>query len=100
MAKRPQGSDFIQYDPQYPHSPPHSPRRKKARKPRQPPPAPYIAVVVELADSAPRVYASERSDGQNAILQRIRECLTRAKHPETTQAEAKAAMRMASRLMA
>lgn len=62
------------------------------------PPPSLTAKVRELAvqDSATN---DKNSNVEQRILDRIKKCLQRANHPNTPEAEAKAAWRMASRLM-
>lgn len=43
--------------------------------------------------------SSSVHDIDDGIIQRIKKCLDRAKHPNTAEAEAKAAFHLASRLM-
>lgn len=74
-----------------------SPKRSRG-KPRRAPPL-YKARVIETADSySVRVHGSTEDLDEN-ILVRMKKCLARANHPETTEAEAKAALFMASKLM-
>ncbi|KAF2173458.1 hypothetical protein M409DRAFT_15740 [Zasmidium cellare ATCC 36951] len=74
-----------------------SPKRSRA-KPRRAPPL-YKARVIETADSySVRVHGSTEDLDEN-ILVRMKKCLARANHPETPEAEVKAALFMASKLM-
>lgn len=61
-------------------------------------PALYKASIKELAETG-TVSSSSVHDLDDGILQRIKKCLDRANHPNTAEAEAKAAFHLASRLM-
>jgi hypothetical protein len=58
----------------------------------------YKASVKELAETGTIRVSSSTADIDNAIIQRIKKCLERANHPNTPEAEAKAALHLASRL--
>jgi hypothetical protein len=58
----------------------------------------YIASVKELAQISTRAGTST-TDTDSAIIPRIKKCLERANHAGTAEAEAKAALHLASRLM-
>lgn len=78
------------------------PPRKRRNTKRGPPkltPALYRAVVTKLADAGTIRVSSSTADVDNAVLQRIKKCLQRANHPNTPEAEAKAAFHLASRMM-
>ena len=63
-------------------------------------PAPlYKASIKSLADTGTIKVTSSTADLDNGIIQRIKKCLDRANHPTTPEAEAKAALHLASRLM-
>ena len=72
------------------------PRKRTAR-----PPAPtlYKASVKELAETDTIRVTSSTVDVDDVIVLRIKKCLERANHPNTLEAEAKAAIHLASRLM-
>jgi hypothetical protein len=72
------------------------PRKRTAR-----PPAPtlYKASVKELAETGAIRVTSSTADIDDVIVLRIKKCLERANHPNTLEAEAKAAIHLASRLM-
>ncbi|KAH9216815.1 hypothetical protein DL95DRAFT_362852 [Leptodontidium sp. 2 PMI_412] len=75
---------------------------KRTARPRAPPkltPPLYKASVKELAETGTIRVSSSTADIDNAIVQRIKKCLDRANHPNTPEAEAKAALHLASRLM-
>ncbi|KAH7014270.1 uncharacterized protein B0I36DRAFT_338490 [Microdochium trichocladiopsis] len=77
-------------------------RKRPVRTRKGPKLAPplYKASVTALADTAStRPASSATADIDDAIILRIRKCLDRAKHPNTPEAEAKAALHVASRLM-
>jgi hypothetical protein len=69
--------------------------RKRTRKPKLSPSL-YKASIKEVAETG---VVSSTSDLDNGIIQRIKKCLDRANHPNTVEAEAKAALHLASRLM-
>ncbi|KAL9112405.1 MAG: hypothetical protein Q9227_003247 [Pyrenula ochraceoflavens] len=71
------------------------PSPKKIPKP--PPPARQKATVIELATEESR---PQLSTTETEIMERIKKCLNRAKHPSTSENEAKAALHLASRFMA
>jgi Protein of unknown function (DUF2786) len=77
--------------------------RKRAARQRGPPTLPpplYRASVNQVADSGAIANGgSAASELDNNIMQRIKKCLARAHHPGTPEAEAKAALFLASRLM-
>ena len=76
--------------------------RKRVARPRAPPklsPPLYKASVKELAETGTIRVTSSTADLDNAMIQRIKKCLERANHPTTPEAEAKAALHLASRLM-
>ena len=82
--------------------PPPPSRRRRATRPRgpkEPPLALYKAHIKSLADAGTARVTSSTSDIDNSIIQRIKKCLDRAHHPSTPQAESKAAIYVASRLM-
>ncbi|KAG4417670.1 MAG: hypothetical protein CL912_29975 [Deltaproteobacteria bacterium] len=79
-----------------------APPFKRTARPRAPPKRPpplYTASVKELAETGTIRASSSTADIDNAIIQRIKKCLERANHPNTPEAEAKAALHLASRLM-
>jgi hypothetical protein len=78
---------------------PPSPKRT-ARAPSTPRllPALYKASIKELAEIG-TTSCSSVHDLDDGIIQRIKKCLDRANHPNTAEAEAKAAFHLASRLM-
>lgn len=60
-----------------------------------------VAKVIELAtDCKSTDGISANEPASSSIIGRIKKCLERASHPGTPEAEAKAALRMSSRLMA
>lgn len=71
---------------------------KRQKTPKRAPPL-YQAKVIETADSTLVRVNSSTSDLDGSILLRMKKCLTRTNHPETPEAEAKAALRVASKLM-
>ena len=75
------------------------PERRKRRRTTVPlPPAPQTAKAHDLAtDNTPQ---PEKPIHESQILERIRKCLERANHENTPEMEAKAALRLSSRLMA
>lgn len=58
----------------------------------------YVAAVKDTAASNPSRSSDNAMVGRD-VLERIQSCLNRATHPETPEAEAQTALRMASRLM-
>lgn len=74
-------------------------KRKRKARPRKIPPPLYKASVKELAETGTIKVTGSTADIDNAIIVRIRKCLERANHPSTPEAEAKAALHLASRLM-
>jgi len=74
--------------------------RQRERNPPAPPPPLYRASVDEVADaSAVAIGSTAAEAADNGIIERIKKCLARAHHPSTPEAEAKAAVHLASRLM-
>ncbi|KAG6911052.1 hypothetical protein DXG01_004566 [Tephrocybe rancida] len=75
---------------------------RKPRKPKAPPKPLYTAKVIESATDALDADedASKVDRADSAVLARIRKAMKLATHPGTGEAEAKVAMRMASKLMA
>lgn len=82
-----------------PPSAPPSGRSTRKRGPKRPPPALYKAHIKSLADGGTARVAFSTSDVDNTVIKRIMKCLDRANHPGTPEAEAKAALHIASRLM-
>ena len=81
-------------------APPPRKRTTRHRGPPTPQPPLYHASVKEVADAgAGAVGSSAADDIDNALIQRIKKCLARAHHPGTPEAEAKAALHLASRMM-
>ena len=77
-------------------------RKRTAHRRGPPPPAPplYHASVKEVADAgAGAIGFSAADDIDQALIQRIKKCLARAHHAGTPEAEAKAALHLASRMM-
>ncbi|KAG6911051.1 hypothetical protein DXG01_004565 [Tephrocybe rancida] len=77
--------------------------RKSPRKPKTPPKPLYTAKVIETATGTPSGSEEDASKVDRAdsnVLARIRKAMKLATHPGTGEAEAKVAMRMATRLMA
>jgi len=72
------------------------PRKRTARPPALPL---YKASVKELTETGTIRVTSSTADIDNVIVLRIKKCLERANHPNTLEAEAKAAIHLASRLM-
>jgi len=73
------------------------PLRKRTARPPAPPL--YKASIKELAETGTIRVNSSTADIDNEIVLRIKKCLERASHPNTPEAEAKAAVHLASRLM-
>ena len=59
----------------------------------------YKASVKEFAETGTIRVSSFTAHVGNTIIQRIKKCLERANHPSTPEAEAKAALHLASRLI-
>lgn len=79
---------------------PELPPPKRPARPRKPSPPLYKASVSELAETGVAARSSSSTaDIDNAIISRIKKCLDRANHPNTPEAEAKAALHLGSRLM-
>ncbi|KAK9423375.1 hypothetical protein SUNI508_04269 [Seiridium unicorne] len=79
-----------------------APTKKRAVRSRAPPKLPppvYKATIKELAETGASKASSSAADVDSAILLRIKKCLDRANHPNTPEAEAKAAFHIGSRLM-
>jgi len=74
------------------------PRQRKPRAPKQLPLPRQTAKVKDLAEQ--QAGAAGETNIDAPILERIKKCLDRANHPNTPEMEAKAALRMSSRLMA
>ncbi|KAJ1324503.1 DUF2786 domain-containing protein [Microdochium nivale] len=74
-------------------------RPARTRKSHKPPPPLYKASVTAQAEASRSHATHATADVDNAIVLRIKKCLDRAKHPNTPEAEAKAALHLASRLM-
>lgn len=72
--------------------------KRRSRKREDPLPQ-YKATVQTLAESAAAMENSSIADVDPTILSKIKKCLDRANHPTTPEAEAKAALFIASRLM-
>lgn len=75
-----------------------SPKKRQRAKPKLTP-ALYKATLIEKADSASIRVTSSTSDVADAILQRIKKCLDRAKNGPQDEPETKAAVYLASKLM-
>ncbi|KAG5646174.1 hypothetical protein DXG03_004227 [Asterophora parasitica] len=69
------------------------------RKPRAPPKPTYVARVTETATDPAAVGASKVESADSSVIARIRKALKLAMHAGTGEAEAKLAMRMATKLM-
>jgi hypothetical protein len=61
-------------------------------------PKPYRASIKELVETG-TISGSSTYGLDDGIIRRIKKCLDRANHPNTAEAEAKAAFHLASRLM-
>lgn len=77
------------------------PRKRQARerRPAKLTPALYKAEVKTIAETGSGRPNSSSTGIDNTVLQRIQKCLQRANHPQTPEAEAKAAFHVASQLM-
>ena len=73
--------------------------KRKVRKAKHAPP-PYYASVTQTADEAPaRVSAASMAGADEGVLSRIKKCLQRARDAGAAEQEAKAALRLASKMM-
>ncbi|PVH71040.1 hypothetical protein DL98DRAFT_435965 [Cadophora sp. DSE1049] len=79
----------------------HGERELPPRKQTARPPAPvlYKASIKELAETGTIRVTASTAAVDDVIILRIKKCLERANHPNTLEAEAKAAIHLASRLM-
>ncbi|KAK7927422.1 ankyrin repeat protein [Apiospora marii] len=77
------------------------PKRSKGSRaqPKTLSPVVYKAAIKELAGAKSSRTGPSMTDCDDAMMLRIKKCLDRGNHPNTPEAEAKAALRMASRLM-
>lgn len=96
MPKRTLSPTWIAYDPHADQAPPP---KRAGRRLAKPPDAPYKATVKVLAEAEDAKHDSRAANVDEVIIERIKKCLARANHPGSPQAEAKAAVYLASRLM-
>ena len=75
-----------------------SPSKRQKKVVKGAPPL-YKATVIETADNGSVRVSSSTADLDEGLLARMRKCLERANHPGTPEAETKAALHIASKLM-
>lgn len=81
-----------------PHRKQHKRKTRQPRKAKEVPPV-YEAVVDVLAENAAAGSGSSVAAVDKQVVAWIKKCLDRASHPNTPEAEAKAALHLASKLM-